>query len=144
MRKLLTTIPLLCFSIGVAAQENQVWACQEEESGMSLWNQINDSWILTKVREENLLITLPDEPPVYGAISESGSNGTFKLGDEDAYPIRCRTNIDRTLSCLAVNGSQLFYLDTSNGRLGYSSLQGAIMLSDRRSVVHRIYNCTKF
>ena len=56
MNKLLTTIILICCSIGATAQEKEIWACQQLESTMLSWN--SDGWDPYRVTPKPLLLTI--------------------------------------------------------------------------------------
>ena len=136
---------LLCFPFGAYAQNQQVWACQEEASVGLFWE--NNRWVTSGVVPENMLMTLPTLPPrvLPDEITNNRSNGTYKLGSRPDRPMFCRTNLDMSVTCVNNTGSMLFMLNRQTGRLGYSALLGATLDYDvRDTVLTRIYNCTKF
>ena len=145
MNKLLTTIILLCFSVAANAQDQEVWACQQEESAGLFWE--NNRWVRKGLLPENLLITLPTAPPQMfpHEISDNHSHGTYKFGDEPDSGMFCRTNLGEIVSCVSLAGLEFFLLNPETGRLGYAALFGALMRSNERDTVYSsIYNCTKF
>ena len=151
MSKLLTTITLLCFSIGAIAQDQEVWGCQMEIGSGLFWQ--NNRWEMSGLNPLTLLITIPVAPPRQALsfldeseITDNRRNGNYKLGAQDEFEMFCRLNTpSETVSCLSETGNVLLILDRSNGRLGFAALVGAISLADNRDTVGNfIYNCTKF
>ena len=146
----LTTITLICFSIGAIAQDQdqdqdqEVWGCQQVEGTGLFWE--SDRWVSKGLLPETVLLKIPTVPPrlLYGEVKES-INGTYKRGDDREYGMFCRTNIGDSVSCLSGLGSEFFLLDQTTGKMGHASLFGALMGTDQRdTVTNRIYNCTKF
>jgi hypothetical protein len=146
MNKLLTTITLLCFSVAANAQDQEVWACQQEESAGLFWE--NNRWVSSGVIAETLLITIPTAPPrhIRNEITDNRNNGTYKRGDAQDRGMFCRTNTSETVSCISGAGNNFFLLDRETGRLGFAALVGALSMGSnyRDSVSSKIYNCTKF
>jgi hypothetical protein len=143
MKKLITTMALLCFPFGAYAQDQEVWACQQDEAAGLFWE--NNRWVTQRVIAQTLLITIPTAPPSRTEVSDNRSNGTFKTGDNSIFGMFCRTNSFDDMSCISDAGYQMFLFDRATGRLGYASLFGALMSDDRRdTVASHIYNCTKF
>ena len=146
MKKLITTMALLCFPFGAYAQDQEVWACQQEESAGLFWQ--NNSWVSARVNPQTLLVTIPAAPPRHSpnAITDNRNNGTYKLGDDSDSEMFCRTNFNMSVACLNQTGSRFLLLDRETGRLGFATLRGAISMSSdyRDTVASMIYNCTKF
>ena len=143
--KLLTTIALLCFSIGAIAQDQEVWGCQQDASTGLFWE--NNRWVSKRVLPETLLLKLPTTPPfVFGPENIGNrSNGSYKIGDGNEFGMFCRTNLLETVSCISTVGDGMFYFSRESGKLGRASLFGSLMDGDRRdTVLANIYNCTKF
>ena len=59
MTRLLTAITLFFLSIGIYAQEKQVWACQMEEGSMLMWE--HNGWQLLIITPYNVLLTINAE-----------------------------------------------------------------------------------
>ena len=128
MNKFLTTITLLCFSIGSTAQEKEIWACQQDEGLMMQWE--DDSWSAYRVKAQPMLLTI------------DGPNSSFKRGDDD-NGLKCSglLLVPRT-ACTSIEGAYYILIDHLSGEMGFSFLGGAIDRTD--SLFSSAYNCTKF
>jgi len=151
LNKLLTTITLLCFSVGAIAQDQEVWGCQMEMGTGLFWQ--NNRWEMSELTPLTLLVTIPVAPPRKALsfldeseITDNRRNATYKLGAGPELGMFCRlNNLSDTVSCLSDTGNSFLLLNRGNGRVGFTSLLGAISLADPRdTVVNFIYNCTKF
>ena len=129
-KSLLLLAALAC--TGAIAQEKQIWACQQQASAALEWE--NGSWKRYGVNPIPLLLTI------------DGANSSYKMGEYE-FALRCEEiEFEPYISCIATGtGSQHFYLDPNNGKLGTSLLFGAINTGVIRDTVGvQIYNCTKF
>ena len=130
--KKLTTLILLLLSPLVIAQEKEIWACQQIAGTMLKWE--GSSWKSTGLAGIPLLLTL------------DGENSSFKMGDR-VVRLTCSTTRGR-LSCLNVIKSAHILMDLNSGRMGMSSLFGAVMAAEEDSYKDSIdaeaFNCTKF
>ena len=137
MNKLLTTITLLCFSIGATAQEREIWACQQEAGTQLVWE--GGRWKSIGVTPTPLLLTI------------DGANSSYKQGDSETKLV-CSEEREifalnlRVVRCSDILESDQILFDKNTGRMGISYLFGALMEEEMRidSVAARIYNCTKF
>ena len=127
MNKLLTTITLLCFSIGATAQEKEIWACQTEAGTQLIWE--DGRWNNYRVTDNQLLLTL------------DGANSSYKMGS-DTTQLTCTEDFGR-INCFGtyMPATNIFF-DPDSGRMGMSYLYGAVIRMD--SVAAQVYNCTKF
>ena len=146
MKKLITTMALLCLPFGAYAQDQEVWACQQDEAAGLFWE--NNRWVSAGINPQTLLITIPAAPPrrTPNEITDNRNNGTYKLGDGSDSGMFCRTNFNMSVACLNQTGSRFLLLDRETGRLGFALLVGALSMSSdyRDTVASMIYNCTKF
>jgi len=129
MNNLLITITLLCFSIGAAAQEKEIWACQQEAGTQLIWE--DGRWKSFGVTDTQLLLTL------------NGANSAYKIGSI-MIGLSCSEAFGN-ISCFSTyTGDRHIYFDPDSGRMGLSSLYGAVIKADTESVYTQIFNCTKF
>lgn len=133
MKKTLLLAATLACS-GAVAQEKQIWACQQTEGTMLMWE--NSSWRQSGIIPSPSLLTI------------DGENSSYKQGDND-YFLDCSEVSSLSgskFSCLDYTSSMHILMDTDTGKMGESSLYGALMSSSERrdSVSAEIYNCTKF
>lgn len=128
MNKLLTTITLLCFSIGATAQEKEIWACQQVEGLMLQWE--DDDWSVYRVKAQPMLLTI------------DGPKSSFKRGDDNtALDCSVLPPVSRT-ACTSIGGAYYILIDHLSGEMGFSFLGGAMDRTD--SLFSSAYNCTKF
>ncbi len=63
---------------------------------------------------------------------------------EEERLLDCSEALDGKVSCLDSLGSKLIYIDSTSGKMGRSTLLGAVQAEDSRSALAtEIYNCTK-
>lgn len=143
MTRLLTVITLFFLSIGIYAQEKQVWACQRLESTALNW--VDGKYERALIESYNVLLTID------GSDSEakpSNSSSAFNLDCESTMgglSVSCTDYLDDGRDVLV--SSQHYFFHPESGRLAISSLFGVIMPdSDRNMSPYSIelYHCTKF
>ena len=129
-KSLLLAAALVCS--GAVAQEKQIWACQQVKGTMLKWE--GSSWRSLGLSGVPLLLTL------------DGENSSYKMGDRVAR-LTCSTAGGR-VSCLNMIKSSHILIDLNSGRLGMSSLYGAVMAAEednyKDSINAEAFNCTKF
>jgi hypothetical protein len=129
---LLLLVALAC--TGAIAQEKQVWACQTVENTMLMWE--NSSWRQAGIIPSNILITI-----------NADNTGSAKRSTEDySTNLTCTSpRLGSYYSCLGPALLEHYLFSPDEGKLGISSLYGAIMTSAERDTVSaEIFNCTKF
>lgn len=125
----LTTLMLLLLSPLVMAQEKQIWACQQVKGTMLNWE--NGNWNQRSINPAPLLLTI------------DGDNSNYKRADVERI-LNCSKILSR-FSCLDTIRSEHLYIDPATGKMGVSTLYGAILTGDTRDTVSaQVYNCTKF
>ena len=130
MKKTLLLAAALACS-GVVAQEKEIWACQQIAGTGLFWE--GSSWRRMGINPYPLLLTI------------DGENSSYKIGADNGTGLDCsRTGV--FTSCITVIPANHIFMHTATGRMGMSSLFGAVSTSseDRDSVNAQIYNCTKF
>lgn len=133
MKKTLLLAAALACS-GAVAQEKQVWACQTVKNTMLMWE--NSSWRQTGIIPDNILITI-----------NADNTGSAKRSTEDySNNLTCTSpRLGSYYSCLDSALLEHYLFSPDEGKLGISSLYGAIMTSAERDTVSaEIFNCTKF
>ena len=133
MKKTLLLAAALACS-GAVAQEKQVWACQQIEGTMLRWE--NSKWRSVRLSPLPLLLTL------------DGGNSSFKMADS-TYDLDCSkaplSGLGDVLSCLSSIKTQHILISLNSGKMGMTSLIGAIASGDTRdSIDAEAFNCTKF
>ena len=131
-KTLLLAVALACS--GAVAQEKQVWACQQIEGTMLRWE--NSKWSSAGLSPLPLLLTL------------DGGNSSFKMADS-TYDLDCSkaplSGLGDVLSCLSSIKTQHILISLNSGKMGMTSLIGAIVSGDTRdSIDAEAFNCTKF
>tara|TARA_R110002074_G_C12431025_1_gene656843 strand:+ start:767 stop:1168 length:402 start_codon:yes stop_codon:yes gene_type:complete len=133
MKKTLLLAAALACS-GAVAQEKEIWACQQIEGTMLFWE--NSSWRQTGIIPDNILITI-----------NADNTGSAKRSSEDySNNLTCTSpRVGSHYSCLDSALLTHYLFSPDEGKLGISSLYGAIMTSAERDTVSaEIFNCTKF
>jgi len=131
-KALLLTAALACS--GAVAQEKEIWACQQIEGTMLKWE--NSRWRSVLISPLPLLLTL------------DGENSSFKTGDS-TFPLDCSkaplSGSDDVLSCLSNIKTQHILINLNSGKMGMTSLIGAISTANYRDSINaEAFNCTKF
>lgn len=133
MKKTLLLAAALACS-GAVAQEKQVWACQMVSSTMLSWE--NNTWRPYSVIPYNILFTI-----------NADNTGSAKRSDDDYVSrLTCKLPyIPSHYSCLTPSLAAHYLFSPDEGKLGISTLYGAISTSGNRDSVNaEIFNCTKF
>lgn len=135
MKKTLLIAAALACS-GAVAQEKEIWACQQIEGTMLIWE--NSRWRSVGLAPLPLLLTL------------DGENSSFKIADT-TFPLDCSkaplsgSDMDDVLSCLSEIKTQHILINRNSGKMGMSSLIGSITSGDTRDTIDaEAFNCTKF
>lgn len=135
MKKTLLIAAALACS-GAVAQEKEIWACQQIEGTMLMWE--NSRWRSVGLAPLPLLLTL------------DGENSSFKIADT-IFPLDCSkaplsgSGMGDVLSCLSKIKTQHILINLNSGKMGMTSLIGAIASGDTRdSIDAEAFNCTKF
>ncbi|MDB2445305.1 hypothetical protein N9X66_09150 [Gammaproteobacteria bacterium] len=140
MTRLLTAITLFFLSIGIYAQEKQVWACQMEEGSMLRWE--NNGWQLLRITPYNVLLTINAELTLK---AENTGTAKHSYGGHVRNLTCSFNNFLNQYSCLNSIRSEHYLFDPDTEKLGYSSLTGALGNDDKRDDVGAAtFNCTKF
>ena len=133
MKKTLLLAAALACS-GAVAQGKQVWACQQIKGTMLRW--VNSEWSSVGLSPLPVLLTL------------DGGNSSFKMAD-NTFNLDCSKaplsgNVD-VLSCLSSTKTQHILINLDSGKMGMTSLIGAIGSGDYRDSINaEAFNCTKF
>jgi hypothetical protein len=130
----LAAIPAICLSGIAAAQEKEVWACQQLASAGLFWE--NGKWEVGRLNPTTLLLTI------------DGANSKWKYGDLE-FPAACTTStFSNLITCLDdILGSSFVVLNRDAGIAAYSNVYGAVRPprdGGRDSPSVGSYNCTKF
>ena len=129
-KTLLLAAALVCS--GAVAQEKEIWACQQIAGTLLNWE--GSSWRNVGLIGVPLLLTL------------DGENSSYKKNDR-VTRLTCST-AGYGLSCLNRNKTTHILIDLNSGRLGMSSLYGAVMAAWKENYKDTInaeaFNCTKF
>jgi len=127
--KKLTTLILLLLSPLVIAQEKQIWTCQQVAGTQLIWE--NDAWRQVGAEPTPILLRL------------GGKYSSYRMSEEER-PLECSKASNGKVSCLDSLGSKLIYIDPTSGKMGRSTLLGAVQTEDGRSALAtEVYNCTK-
>ena len=72
-----------------------------------------------------------------------GKYSSYRMSEEER-PLECSKASNGKVSCLDSLGSKLKYIDPTSGKMGRSTLLGAVQTEDGRSALAtEVYNCTK-
>ena len=131
--RMITLVYLMLVSTLLAAQEKEIWACQDTETNGIFWE--NGKWVPKLVNTNNWLLTV------------DGLNSSVKFVGDD-YPMECsnyRSVFGAYYSC--TDGYWTVVLNPATGAAGFSKMLGAIfsLANDSRdSVTVSVAQCTKF
>ncbi len=127
--KKLTTLILLLLSPLVIAQEKQIWTCQQLAGTLLVWE--DGAWKQVDAEPTPMLLRL-------------GVEYSSDRMSEEERPLECSKASNGKVSCLDSLGSKLIYIDPTSGKMGRSTLLGAVQTEDGRSALAtEVYNCTK-
>ena len=115
----------------LAAQEQQIWGCQQDKGSLLNWER--GRWEQHGVVARDILLRI------------DGEESSFTQRDSET-PLSCTTiSLDR-ISCIEpLLGAIVILIDPATGKMGYSFLSGALSTSETRdSVVVSAYSCTRF
>ena len=127
--KKLPALILLLLSPLVLAQEKQIWTCPQVAGTQLTWE--NGAWRQVGIEPTPILLRL------------GGKYSSYRMSEEERL-LDCSEAISGKISCLDPLGSTLIYIDPTSGKMGRSTLFGAVQAGDSKSALAtEVYNCTK-
>jgi hypothetical protein len=127
--KKLPALILLLLSPLVLAQEKQIWTCPQVAGTQLTWE--NGAWRQVRIEPTRILLRL------------GGKYSSYRMSEEERL-LDCSEAISGKISCLDPLGSTLIYIDPTSGKMGRSTLFGAVQAGDSKSALAtEVYNCTK-
>ena len=127
--KKLPALILLLLSPLVLAQEKQIWTCPQVAGTQLTWE--NGAWRQVRIEPTRILLRL------------GGKYSSYRMSEEERL-LDCSEAISGKISCLDSLGSTLIYIDPTSGKMGRSTLFGAVQAGDSKSALAtEVYNCTK-
>ena len=125
----LTTLILLLLSSFAVAQEKQIWTCHQVAGTQLIWEK--GAWGQVDVEPTPILLRL------------GGKYSSYRMLEEERL-LDCSEALSGNTSCLDSQGSKLIYIDPASGKMGRSTLFGAVQAGDSRgALAAEVYNCTK-
>ena len=127
--KKLTTMTLILLSTFAVAQEKQIWTCKQVAGTQLTWE--NGAWGQVSVEPTSILLRL------------GGKYSSYRKLEEERL-LDCSKALSGNVSCFDSLGSKLIYIDPTSGKMGRSTLFGAVQTGDSRSALAvEVYNCAK-
>ena len=127
--KKLTTMTLILLSTFAVAQEKQIWTCKQVVGTQLTWE--NGAWGQVSTEATSILLRL------------GGKYSSYRKLEEERL-LDCSKALSGNVSCLDSLGSKLIYIDPTSGKMGRSTLFGAVQTGDSRSALAvEVYNCAK-
>ena len=127
--KKLTTMALILLSTFAVAQEKQIWTCKQVMGTQLVWE--NGAWEQVSVEPTPILLRL------------GGKYSSYRILEEERL-LDCSKALSGNVSCLDSLGSKLIYIDPTSGKMGRSTLFGAVQTGESRSALAaEVYSCTK-
>ena len=84
-----------------------------------------------------------DTKPTPILLRLSGEYSSYRMLEEERL-LNCSEALIGKVSCLDSLGSKLIYIDSTSGKMGRSTLFGAVQEGDSRSALAtEVYDCTK-
>ena len=72
-----------------------------------------------------------------------GKYSSYRMSEEERH-LDCSEALNGKVSCVDSLGSKLIVIDPTSGKMGRSTLFGAVQAGDSRSALAtEVYNCTK-
>jgi len=125
----LTILILLLLSPFAVAQEKQIWTCQQVAGTQLVWE--DGAWKQLNTEPTRILLRL------------GGEYSSYRMSEEERL-LHCSAALSGKVSCLDSLSSKLIYIDPTSGKMGRSTLFGAVQAGDSKSALAtEVYSCAK-